>query len=231
VNVTDEPVKNGPVVGAVNVKTKELPVEPVTAVDGDTVIVPEPVAAGCTTVRVGEVVPEVPVPMAQPRKLKYSVAVIVKVPLVDPAVTEAPVKVAVPFDATVTQLLVGAVHDEPAGRPDSVSSTKSPLVAPATVMGLKAALPPGATGLGDWAVTTMPKLRVSVGEAVAVATVAEPQVLELYSVAVMVKDPPIVPAVTEVPVKLAALPATRTQSLVGALKVAPLGSPEALNFT
>jgi hypothetical protein len=77
----------------------------------------------------------------------------------------------------------------------------------------------------------MPKLRVSVGEAVAVATVAEPQVLELYSVAVMVKDPPIVPAVTEVPVKLAALPATRTQSLVGALKVAPLGSPEALNFT
>jgi hypothetical protein len=45
VNVTDEPGANEALDGAVNVKTKELPVEPATVVVGDTVMVPEPEAA------------------------------------------------------------------------------------------------------------------------------------------------------------------------------------------
>ena len=68
VNVTDEPVKNEPLVGAVNVKTRELVVEPVTTVVGDTVIVPEPVGAGTWTFRVDEAVAVAAV-KRQPRML------------------------------------------------------------------------------------------------------------------------------------------------------------------
>jgi methionine-rich copper-binding protein CopC len=49
--------------------------------------------------------------------------VIVKDPPVDPAVKEAPVKVTMPFDGTVTQLLVGALKVEPDG-PEPVNVTK-----------------------------------------------------------------------------------------------------------
>ena len=102
-----------------------------------------------------------------------------------------------------------------------------------TVIGLRVAVPPGATGLGDWTgmMTPKPVMMLSVADVVAVVTVPEPQELEVYSVAVTVKDPPVDPAVTEVPVKLAVAPDTRMQLLVGALKVAPPGSPVALNFT
>jgi len=102
-----------------------------------------------------------------------------------------------------------------------------------TVIGLRLVVPPGATGLGDWAGMTTPKpvMMLSVGDAVAVVTVPEPQELEVYSVAVMVNPPGVDPAVTEVPEKLAVPPDTSMQSLVGALKVALPGSPVALSAT
>src|SRR3984957_17402547 len=143
-SVTDEPVRKGPVGVLVNVKTKELPGEPATAVVGDTVIVPEPVGAGVTTVRV-DVAVAVAVVMRQPMKLKYSVAVNVTVPPVEPAVTEAPVNVTMPFAGTVTQLVDGALKVEPDGAVP-VNVTKSPEVRPTTVIGLKVAGPPGAMG-------------------------------------------------------------------------------------
>jgi len=123
VKVTDEPVANEPPAGATNVKTRELVVEPVTTDVGNTVIVPVPLAAGTWTFSVADAVAEVT--NREQLLLKrglYSVAVIVKDPPVDPAVTEAPVKVAVPPD-TWTQLLEGAVNVEPAGRPEPVNVT------------------------------------------------------------------------------------------------------------
>src|ERR1700722_13872623 len=62
VNVTSEPAPNDVVAGAVKVKVKTLPEELCTAVVGETVIVPFPLAAAATTLTVGDEVIVVSVP-------------------------------------------------------------------------------------------------------------------------------------------------------------------------
>ena len=97
-------------------------------------------------------------------------------------------------------------------------------------------MPPGSTGFVVWVGTETEKVvRVSVGVAVAVATVPELHDDEVYSVAVTVKVPLALPAVTEAAVKLGVLlPVRWTQPLVPSpvsLKVAPVGRPDADSFT
>ena len=93
-------------------------------------------------------------------------------------------------------------------------------------------MPLGATGLGDCVGTlTLSGATVKVGAAVAVVTTDEEQTLSVYSLAVIVKEPLVAAAVTEVPVKVADPPDTRMQLRAGALKMAPEGRPEAVSCT
>jgi hypothetical protein len=52
-----------------------------------------------------------------------------------------------------------------------------------------------------------------------------------YSVAVTVKEPAEMPALTAAPVRLAVVPETWTQLLAGAVNAAPFGSPLAATAT
>jgi hypothetical protein len=94
------------------------------------------------------------------------------------------------------------------------------------------AVPFAATGEGDWVGTLTERgTTVKEGVAVAVVTTVKEHAISVYSVAVIVNVPPVDAAVTDAPVNDAAPPDTKTQSLLGAVKVAPLGSPDALNVT
>jgi hypothetical protein len=73
-------------------------------------------------------------------------------------------------------------------------------------------------------------LTLNVGVVVAEVTSVVQELFE-YSLAVAVKTPPAVAARTEAPVRLAVLPATRTQLLAGGVKLAPLGRPDAASET
>jgi hypothetical protein len=89
---------------------------------------------------------------------------------------------------------------------------------------------PATTGLVVWFGTaTANGWTVSVGVAVAVVTEVEQPLFE-YSVAVIVKVPPTVPAVTDALLMVAVFPETTTQ-FVGAVKLAPLGRLGAVSFT
>jgi hypothetical protein len=68
-----------------------------------------------------------------------------------------------------------------------------------------------------------------VGVALAVVAEVEQPLFE-YSVAVIVKVPPTVPAVTDALLMVAVFPETTTQ-FVGAVKLAPLGRLGAVSFT
>ena len=93
-------------------------------------------------------------------------------------------------------------------------------------------MPLGDTGFGDWVGTlTVKGATVKVGRAAADVTTDEEQALSVYSFAVNVKKPLVAAAVTEVPVKVAEPPDTKTQLPAGALKVAPEGRLEAVSCT
>jgi hypothetical protein len=104
------------------------------------------------------------------------------------------------------------------------------LIPPEIVIGVNVVEFPGSTGFVVCAGTkTENGVTARVGVVLALVTEVEQPLFE-YSVAVIVKVPPTIPAVTDALLIVAAFPETTTQ-FEGAVKLAPLGRLGAVSFT